>query len=81
MSGYAFPKVSDEITFEDFCCDLIYLIKLNPTMGSEIQKTRPFIIISPNDEYNFIKVDFPFSFIFSKSIIFMEKSFIISFLR
>lgn len=27
----------------------IYLIKLNPTVGSEIQKTRPCIIISPNE--------------------------------
>ena len=26
----------------------IYLIKLNPTVGSEIQKTRPCIVISPN---------------------------------
>ncbi len=27
----------------------IYLIKLNPTQGSEIKKTRPCIIISPNE--------------------------------
>ena len=27
----------------------IYLIKLNPTVGSEIQKTRPCIVISPNE--------------------------------
>lgn len=27
----------------------IYLVKLNPTVGSEIQKIRPFIIISPNE--------------------------------
>ncbi|OHD97843.1 MAG: transcriptional regulator [Sulfurimonas sp. RIFCSPHIGHO2_12_FULL_36_9] len=27
----------------------IYLVKLNPTIGSEIQKTRPCIIISPNE--------------------------------
>ena len=27
----------------------IYLVKLNPTVGSEIQKTRPCIIISPNE--------------------------------
>jgi len=32
----------------------IYLIKLNPTVGSEIQKTRPCIIISPN-EMNVLK--------------------------
>ena len=27
----------------------IYLVKLNPTVGSEIQKTRPCIIVSPNE--------------------------------
>ena len=32
----------------------IYLVKLNPTVGSEIQKTRPYIIISPN-EMNVLK--------------------------
>jgi len=32
----------------------IYLVKLNPTIGSEIQKTRPCIIISPN-EMNVLK--------------------------
>ncbi len=32
----------------------IYLVKLNPTLGSEIQKTRPCIIISPN-EMNILK--------------------------
>ena len=32
----------------------IYLVKLNPTVGSEIQKTRPCIIISPN-EMNLLK--------------------------
>ncbi len=32
----------------------IYLVKLNPTVGSEIQKTRPCIIISPN-EMNVLK--------------------------
>jgi len=32
----------------------IYLVKLNPTLGSEIQKTRPCIIISPN-EMNVLK--------------------------
>ena len=26
MSGYAFPKVLDEITFEDFCCDLLKIV-------------------------------------------------------
>ncbi len=27
----------------------IYLVKLNPIIGSEIQKTRPCIIISPDE--------------------------------
>ncbi len=27
----------------------IYLVKLNPTVGSEIQKTRPCVVISPNE--------------------------------
>ena len=32
----------------------IYLVKLNPTVGSEIQKTRPCIVVSPN-EMNILK--------------------------
>ena len=32
----------------------IVLVKLNPTVGSEIQKIRPCIIISP-DEINILK--------------------------
>jgi len=32
----------------------IYLVKLNSTVGSEIQKTRPCIVISP-DEMNVLK--------------------------
>jgi len=32
----------------------IVLVKLNPTVGSEIQKTRPCIVISP-DEMNILK--------------------------
>ncbi len=32
----------------------IVLVKLNPTIGSEIQKTRPYIVISP-DEMNALK--------------------------
>ena len=32
----------------------IYLVKLNPTVGAEIQKTRPCIVISP-DEMNILK--------------------------
>ena len=27
----------------------IYLISLDPTLGSEIQKTRPCVVISPNE--------------------------------
>jgi len=27
----------------------VYLINLNPTIGSEIKKTRPCVIISPNE--------------------------------
>ena len=27
----------------------VYLINLNPTMGHEIQKTRPCLVISPNE--------------------------------
>lgn len=32
----------------------IYLVTLNPTVGSEIQKTRPCIVVSP-DEINMLK--------------------------
>ncbi|MEA1919439.1 MAG: type II toxin-antitoxin system PemK/MazF family toxin [Campylobacterota bacterium] len=32
----------------------IHLVKLNPTIGSETQKTRPCIVISP-DEMNILK--------------------------
>ena len=32
----------------------VHLVKLNPTVGSEIQKTRPCIVISPN-EMNVLK--------------------------
>lgn len=27
----------------------VYLVKLDPTVGSEIQKTRPCLVISPDD--------------------------------
>lgn len=27
----------------------VYLVKLDPTVGTEIQKTRPCVIISPNE--------------------------------
>ncbi|HCU23421.1 MAG TPA: hypothetical protein DF383_00245, partial [Deltaproteobacteria bacterium] len=29
----------------------VYLVRLDPTLGSEIQKTRPCVIVSP-DELN-----------------------------
>jgi mRNA interferase MazF len=32
----------------------VYLINLDPTLGSEIKKTRPCIIISPNEMNNHI---------------------------
>ena len=27
----------------------VYLVALDPTLGSEIRKTRPFVIVSPDD--------------------------------
>ena len=57
----------------------IYLVKLNPTVGSEIQKTRPCIVISPN-EMNMLKTIIiapmsskGFDFIFRPIINFQEK--------
>ena len=57
----------------------IYLVKLNPTVGSEIQKTRPCIIISP-DEMNVLKTVIVapmtskgFDFIFRPKIRFEKK--------
>ena len=57
----------------------IYLVKLNPTIGSEIQKTRPCIVISPN-EMNILKTVIiapmtskGFDFIFRPTINFQEK--------
>ena len=32
----------------------VYLINLDPTLGSEIKKTRPCVIISPNEMNNHI---------------------------
>jgi len=32
----------------------IYLVKLNPTQGSEINKTRPCVIISPNELHHLV---------------------------
>lgn len=57
----------------------IYLVKLNPTIGSEIQKTRPCIVISPN-EMNILETVIiapltskGFDFIFRPAINFQEK--------
>ena len=57
----------------------IYLVKLNPTVGSEIQKTRPCIVISPN-EMNILKTVIiapmtskGFDFIFRPKITFEKK--------
>jgi len=57
----------------------IYLVKLNPTVGSEIQKTRPCIVISP-DEMNILKTVIVapmtskgFDFIFRPKIKFEKK--------
>ena len=33
----------------------IYLINLDPTIGSEIQKTRPCLVISPDEMNHFIR--------------------------
>jgi mRNA interferase MazF len=33
----------------------VYLVNLDPTIGSEIQKTRPYVIISPNEMNKYIK--------------------------
>lgn len=58
----------------------IVLVKLNPTVGSEIQKTRPCIIISP-DEINILKTIIVapmtskgFDFIFRPKIKFKNKN-------
>jgi mRNA interferase MazF len=58
----------------------IYLVKLNPTVGSEIQKTRPCIVISPN-EMNILKTVIiapltskGFDFIFRPKITFQDKN-------
>ena len=64
---------------EDIKRDEIYLVKLNPTVGSEIQKTRPCIVISPN-EMNVLKTVIVapmtskgFDFIFRPKIEFEKK--------
>ena len=33
----------------------IILVNLDPTIGSEMKKTRPFIIVSPNEMNQFLK--------------------------
>ena len=33
----------------------VYLVNLDPTVGSEIQKTRPCVVISPNEINRWIK--------------------------
>lgn len=57
----------------------IYLVNLNPTVGSEIQKTRPCIVVSP-DEMNVLKTVIVapmtskgFDFIFRPKIKFEKK--------
>ena len=57
----------------------IYLVRLNPTVDSEIQKTRPCIVISPN-EMNVLKTVIiapmtskGFNFIFRPKIKFEKK--------
>ena len=57
----------------------IYLVALDPTVGSEIQKTRPCIVISP-DEINILRTVIiapltskGFNFIFRPKIRFQDK--------
>lgn len=57
----------------------IYLVTLNPTVGSEIRKTRPCIVISPN-EMNRLKTVIiapltsqGFDFVFRPKIMFQNK--------
>ena len=57
----------------------IYLVTLNPTVGSKIRKTRPCIVISP-DEMNVLRTVIiaplsskGFDFIFRPKIQFQEK--------
>ena len=33
----------------------IYLIRLDPTLGSEIAKTRPCLIVSPNELAHYVR--------------------------
>ena len=57
----------------------VYLVTLNPTVGSEIQKTRPCIVVSPN-EMNILNTVIiapltskGFDFIFRPKIVFQNK--------
>ncbi len=57
----------------------VHLVKLNPTVGSEVQKTRPCIVISPN-EMNVLKTVIVapmtskgFDFVFRPKIKFKKK--------
>lgn len=58
----------------------IYLVQLNPTIGSEIQKTRPCIVVSPNEMHVLKTVIVApmtskgFDFIFRPKIEFENKS-------
>ena len=36
----------------------VYLVELDPTKGSEIKKTRPCVVISPNEMNNFLNTIF-----------------------
>ena len=57
----------------------IYLVKLNPTVGSEIQKTRPCIVISPNEMHSLNTVIIApltskgFDFVFRPKLMFQDK--------
>ena len=58
----------------------IYLVKLNSTVGLEIQKTRPCIVVSPN-EMNILKTVIiapltskGFDFVFRPKITFQDKN-------
>lgn len=57
----------------------IYLVKLNPTLGSEIQKTRPCVIMSPDEMKSLQTIIIApltskgFDFIFRPKIYFQEK--------
>lgn len=70
-------KFNEETTYSRF--DIV-LVKLNPTIGSKIQKTRPCIIVSPN-EMNALKTlivapmtSKGFNFIFRPKIKFENKN-------